>query len=269
MRSVSTDEVTLVPLHKGIDIQIRMGNQAASLPPEMQHRIEQHWNAANTINSKLFRGPVLFVSDYEVGNSFIKCTVSVSDYAHYLATFHKIIPRKFFCRSLYVSVIVLTSDNYLIFGQMGTHTSAPGQIQCIGGGVTDKHIRPDSGVDINIVAAAHEELKEELYLEANNPLHISSMRPAFFKMGGDLGTMGFIFEAHTPLPMSDVAKLYDLGVAQEIALGKTPEFCALIPIRNTSADIEEFLSTNTHSLSEHMKALFRKYGHPSRKRNFI
>ena len=207
-------------------------------------------------NSQLFRGRAVHVIDCEINSSSITCRVAMSDYAHYLATTQGAIPPANYCRSLFVSIVILTADNYMVFGKMSGQTSSPEKIQCAGGGVSDEHF--NRGGEADALAAVMQELAEEMYIDAEDKTQVSSLEPIFFKRGGEQEHTGIIYLAETFLTKGQLLKCFAQKSAKERSGGRLPEFRELVMVRKTAVDAEQFIKENQCSLADYMPSLIRE-----------
>lgn len=242
---------------EGNKIRAVFQNRNIVLPKLTVSQIEDHWKKSASAGKNLFRGEVFCVEDIQEeknGNTTIFLTKS--DYVHYLATIDKIISEKQYCKSLYTSILLTTKDNYLVFGKKAGSTSSPGQLECAGGGVSEKYIKTD-GV-ISLLENTENELGEELYLNPKNIKHITEpLSPRFLKTGGDFGTVGVFFETQTSFVRSEFEEFFSVGREKEIALGKHPEFESVVFIERTKEGARSFLEQNM-KINDYMKAVLEE-----------
>lgn len=254
-----SESIILVPI-QGAGVRVKFTYQEMILPGSIRDMVDKHWRELSLQNPSLFRGQLFTVSSWNVGNGTnVHIRVSASDYAHYLATLYAVIPRRFFCRSLHVSVIVSTIDNCLIFGRMGANTSTPGQIQCVGGGVTPDHLFPNSDCDVDIFSAVRKELAEELCTDVVMDESFISFVPYFLKYGGKLGNIGIFFKAEMPLSSNEIIDNHFDALRRSALQGEPPpEFSELIAVPTNEQNTEHFIYKYKHQLCEYIPSLLRE-----------
>lgn len=230
---------------------INLPNQVASL-------IEEHWKRSLSKEKNLFCGEVFCVESIkETENGDTTIFLTKSDYAHYLATIDRVVPEKWYCKSLYTSVILITRDRFLVFGKKAGNTSSPGQVECTGGGVSERCIETDGS--ISLLGNAKSEIEEEFYLDPNDKYHIlESFLIRFIKTGGDFGTVGIFFEARTPLLKYEFERFFSAKKEKEISLGKKPEFEELVFIQQTEGDVRSFLRQENIKRNDYMEVVLKK-----------
>jgi hypothetical protein len=235
-------------------LSVVLKKRTSALPKNIVSKIERHWSDSISGKRKLFRGSVLCAVSIEKNKSSIRINVAESDYAHYLATLDGILPKKYNCRSVYTSIILYTTDNFLVLGEMDSHNSVPGQIQCPGGGITMEDL--ENGF-FDFKSNAVKELAEEFYLDANDPAQITYFELKFLKTGGDINTIGIMFEARTNFTKNKFEEFFKKKRKEEIASRKNPEFKKLVFVYQSPAKIKHFLKNDPRSKNDYLHLLLK------------
>lgn len=177
-----------VKFEKVHNIRVVLKEGGVELPKKIRHVVEKHWESLIHSGKRYWNGPMFFLK--RIDRCDRECpvlSVAETDYAHYLAIVHRKIPEKYTRCFMYVSVLLKTSDDFFIFGEMAEHTVSPGKVLCAGGGIERRYLFPDGSFDIRGNAGG--EFKEELYLDIEDSDEVECFRPLFLKTGGD-GNIG-------------------------------------------------------------------------------
>jgi 8-oxo-dGTP pyrophosphatase MutT (NUDIX family) len=128
------------------------------LEPASEQRCADQWAAAARANPALFDGPIVLATglDWDDGRCSIRYVES--SYSKYVWMREVRTTEEPRVGSLYVSVLAVTADGYLLTGRMAPDTSTPGRIQLPGG-----NLEPNAAGLSEAVAreTAARELEEE------------------------------------------------------------------------------------------------------------
>ncbi len=232
--------------------------QRAAFPLAVQTIIDNHWADLLRTRTSLTRGSAFTIKEMIETPASIDVYVDQTDYAHYMASM--LLPeitQHFPCRVMHTAVLIHTSDNQMIFAEMGPATAAPGRLQCAGGGISLDDLLPNQMFDV--VRNAANELHEEIGLHCDDLTHVSDFKFSYLKTGGPRDFVSAIFVAHTPLTADDVCAHF---AAHNTALqqkGETPELARLVCLPIDSRAVDEFLHTATLPLDDYMPDLLRTY----------
>lgn len=142
-------------------IKLVYENRIKILPEGLKNKINIFWEECIKQNPTLFNGEDYVVEKFEENDDEIVMHVVKSDFAHYLYDERVGIKNpEYRCISPWSGVLLLTSDNYWVVGQMNKLTSFADGFQIPGGAVDKKDIK-DGKIDIN------ENLKREVKEEVN------------------------------------------------------------------------------------------------------
>src|SRR6266540_608045 len=171
--------IEIQPIKKSVNIRVS-GNKVV-LPEPLPQKIDQHWQQLVKDNPRLHNGESFTVVRVDEADDKMDIELAETDYAHYLYSHQVGGLGEFTVRIIHSATLVITSDNKMIFGAMGRHTSRPGIIQCCGGGIDHNDIT-DGVVDIEHNTV--KELAEELGLDAYDKDIVDGFSPAYLKTGG-------------------------------------------------------------------------------------
>ena len=143
-------------------INLQYTGQILNLPEELKEKIQEFWNAAVKETPTLYNGEDFAVEEVVETENEIEMRISKTNYAHYLYDERiGIDNEKNRCITPWGGILLLTNDNYWVFGEASENTSFPNGFQISGGGIDKKDI---NGINIDLVQNIKRELKEEMNL---------------------------------------------------------------------------------------------------------
>lgn len=224
------------------------------LPTAIQARIDADWQERIAKNPKLKNGEVFSVSDIKQGASSMHIELAVTNYAHYLYGQQYQNLGEYTARIIHPAAMVITTDNKLIFGAMGPHTSRPGLIQCCGGGLDFSDIVDGK---VQVEKCITRETKEELNIDPYNQDIVRRYQPAYLKTGGPTEKMTVVYLLE--LKLSSVEFLQHFARYGEALKkrGEDSEFDMLYCIERDTMSVEEFIDEHNEMLNEYMPGLLR------------
>lgn len=234
---------------------IKYSNSKIILPMTVVEKIESHWNDLINSGKSFWRGDVLTITGIKDNGDGLQIEVALTDYAHYLATLHEVIDKKYACRVAHSSVMIETLDGYLIFGEMGGDTALPNRIQCIGGGITRGDLMENS-LFINIEKNASTEMAEEIGLLVDNKKHISKFFPWSIIKSGPQDVIGIIYWAKTPMSLDDFVAHYIKFEKALIKNGDKPELLRTIHVSGKLKNKKEWLKKVERKFADHLLIIF-------------
>ena len=133
---------------------------------EIEENIKKFWNEAIIENPNLFNGENHSVESVDEKEEYIEMKVAKTNYATYLYNERIGIPDKNF-RIIHIwsGILLETTDDYFVIGEMCDTTSIPKCLQIPGGGTSDEDI---SDGELDIIFNLKRELKEELNLNLDH-----------------------------------------------------------------------------------------------------
>lgn len=147
-------------------IILKFKDREIKLPKDLKEKIEIFWKNAVKENPNLYNGKDYVVEEVTETGEKIEMTVVKTDYAHYLYDERVgIQEERYRCCSPWGGILLLTSDDYFVIGEMNNTTSIPYCLQISGGGIDIADIK-NGIIDIN--SNIKRELKEELNLNLDD-----------------------------------------------------------------------------------------------------
>ena len=142
-------------------INLEYTGQNMNLPKDLNDKIEDFWSKAIIETPTLYNGEDYSVENVTEKENEIIMKVSKTNYAHYLYDERiGIDDEKYRCICPWSGILLITNDNYWVFGQASEKTSFPNGFQISGGGIDKKDIY-NSKIDLT------QNLKRELAEEMN------------------------------------------------------------------------------------------------------
>lgn len=143
-------------------INLEYTGQNINLPKDLNDKIKIFWSKAIIETPTLYNGEDYAVEDVTEKENEIIMKVSKTNYAHYLYDERiGIDDEKYRCICPWSGILLLTNDNYWVFGQASEKTSFPNGFQISGGGIDKKDIYNSK---IDLTQNLKRELKEEMNL---------------------------------------------------------------------------------------------------------
>ncbi len=233
------------------EIETSFSTPVAPLPLSEKERalIVANWQRVNA-EGHFFNGPVLAATAIDV-NGAPGVSVSTTDYAHYLyANAH---PTATPCHIVYCAAAIVTSDNYVLFGEMNSSTSSPGQLQFVGGNV---EIAPDGSISGR--HCCEREVIEEIgaaFLEMAR-----DFRPLCIKTGGKADHVGIYYVLHVNATKVEAQAAFDAHLAQLRLAGEKPELVKVHFVELTQSAITQFFHQNSERCVDYLAPLLTDHG---------
>ncbi|TCQ96366.1 hypothetical protein EDF70_11623 [Neorhizobium sp. JUb45] len=229
------------------ELRLAFDGSSVEFPPAYSTKVEKYWAKINH-EGRFFNGPVLSASSIPNENEDSAVHMQLTDYAHYLYAAQDDV-NEFDCRAVFSAAVVLTCDNYILLGQMSSHTSAPSQIQCPGGG-----IELDSDGQLDAKLCCQREVIEELGPDFGEKLE--RYRPLCMKSGGDLSTVGIFYALRLDMTAEQAQYSFSHHRAALCAAGERPEFDCLHAVKFERRVVAEFVQTNREQVVDYLAPIF-------------
>lgn len=228
------------------DVRLELGDTSPRFPAGYRRKVDDHWHRINS-DGRFFNGPVLVASMLALDAGAPRIELMRSDYAHYLYAAQDPL-RAFPCRAVFSAAVILTSDNFLLLGQMAAHTSSPGQIQCPGGG-----IELGNGGEIDARRCCQREVAEELGdVFLRDP---AQFRPLCLKSGGELSTVGLFYALSLDLTAAQAQAAFDAHQVKQRSAGERPEFDRLHAVSFDVEAIGTFIQAHNAHVVDYLAPL--------------
>ena len=170
-----------------LNFRVVDARQEISLPEKIKSNINKLWASKLATNSHLFNGPIYSIGEIVSNNDYIDFNMYRSSYAHYLHSKSKDFIGDHICRSIAVSALLLTADNFYCLGMMSEHTSYPNVIQCPGGAIDKVDIK---GNVFDTWATVYREVQEEIGLDLEDRILNSTKESKYLITRKNLSYIG-------------------------------------------------------------------------------
>jgi hypothetical protein len=244
--------IQIKPIEK--NITIRFAGKTVALPEAIEAKITEHWQQLTQANPRLRNGEVFTVTGVEDAADGMVVQLAETNYAHYLYSHQVGDLGEYTVRIIHSSALVISSDNKLIFGAMAGHTSRPGVIQCVGGGIDHKNIH---GGIVDIEHNTANELKEELGIDPHDTSLVESFSATYLKFGGPTGKMTVVYIVRIKQAGAEFLKAYEAFAKELAEKDEEPEFDKIFTLAMDKPTVDTFIAEHTDKLDEYMTILIQ------------
>ena len=234
------------------EIVIRFSNEEVELPANLQGKIDAYWNELISSGRPYKRGEVFTVTDVKETPENIEVIVSKTDYAHYLYSQNVDPLGKHSVRIIHTAGPIITSDNNIIFGQMGPQTARAGIYQLCGGGLDNNDLQEDGTLDPthNII----QEFQEEFGVDIHDSKRAQSFAQKYLKTGGPTGKMTLIYVAQLKDTKEQFLERYKSFEKDLQVTGEMPEFENIVAFSlDDTTKLQTFLQDDRNEMDEYLR----------------
>lgn len=219
------------------------------LPEKYKNEINTNWrneklSGKSYTNDKLY---TMVSSIVTLGN--ISIFLKETSFAHYLYSKKKPINHHT-CRSVAANAVLLTSDGYLTFGKMSSHTSLSNVTKFIGGAISDSD-RVEKRIDTTKTIAR--ELKEETGIDLFNKDIVADYKPIFFLTRTNFSFINTLFLVNLRLDRSSLQSKFSKYRDALISTGAESELADLVFVKNNYDDVSQFLAAESSNRIDYMQ----------------
>lgn len=222
--------------------QLELQLSSAFLSPERREKsVRSFWQRKMMQNISLFNGTSIMLngSPFKKEEDCLTIYVFVSDFSDYL--YNEQLENG--TRNVFTSSVLLTSDNFLVFGRQNTTSSHPSEIHFIGGSFDEQDILLET---VDFESAIKREILEELPIRKGNIETCEQWIVAIT----DSGRTNIVY--HTTLNVTSEELKKNFVVSRE------NEFSELIFLKNTQKAIVEFMFSDD-KFSEYIKPIIGQF----------
>ena len=235
---------------------VHFNNKEMILPVDLQNKIKIHWEELLNNGREYFNGEVFNFKTLEQKKDNIKIILEKTNFAHFLYT--RNIERKlgkYRLRTVFASCLVLTSDNKIIFGKMGEHTSLAGRYQLVGGGLDSNDLRGDI---FDMKHSAVKELGEELGIDTRDRDIVKKIEVAYLKTGGseDVAVIYRVLLNKTSKEFLNYYKKFAKGLRIKC---EKPEFSEIVVLSQTAVAVEKFIQKNRDRMANYLPVVLDQF----------
>jgi len=158
------------------NISVTVDREEILLPASLQESINAHWDALTKERPSLVRGDIYSIKQMSLSEEELKVTLQKTDYAHFLFSQQLSEDHIYRCRGVVANGVFLTRDGYFVIGEMNAHTSTPGRLQFVAGGVEESDFQEDV---VHVLASLLRESQEEVGIDLTDSALISRITPKY------------------------------------------------------------------------------------------
>ncbi|SEN03516.1 NUDIX domain-containing protein [Lihuaxuella thermophila] len=245
-------KVTILSAPKRIQVWVK--DETVDLPLPIQEQIDHYWNTVNRDQERFTRGTIYTVSRMESNPDFLNVELVKTDYAHYLYTNRKSLPEAYACQVIYSAVMLVTQDEQVLIGEMGTDTAHPGRLQFPGGSVDPRDVY---GNRVDLRESVIRECREEIGFDLKNRQLVGSFDPKYVKLGGPFRSIAVIYKANLRLTSRELQELYAKHVQSLLSAGETPEFTSLTFVSTDPEAVRKFCREDQREKVDYLEPVLR------------
>ncbi|AUD63495.1 hypothetical protein BK010_07750 [Tenericutes bacterium MO-XQ] len=231
-----------------IKYEINLNDRYIKLPTEVNVQINLDWSTYITDNPQSFNGDLYTIEDIKYINDKLVFEVYKTKYSHFIYTKNLNFKGENLCRSIASSVLITTSDDYLVFGKMSLNTTFKNIIKLIGGAFSNEDMKQNKE---NARNCALRELKEEVGLDYNS--YKGQLSDYLIATRHNLSFINFIFLLKSKLTKSEITNLFETYKTRLINRGDYSELNSLVFVKNNKKDIINFLDNTENRLISYLK----------------
>lgn len=223
-------------------VSLCLSETEISLSEAERNTIHKYWKEAVDKKPNLFDGVVLSIKSVEKLSHEIKIELEKTRYSHmtYLMNHNNENITK--CRAVAVGGSIVTIDGYSVFGKMSNHTSFPGVIQCIGGGLSEQDI-----FDGDPVHTFLRECREEIGLTRDDIIAVDNKK--YFYIRENQSTVGICYTAKIGLTKETLLQRFEKTATDG-------EIESLVFVNETYEEMSDLLMQS--SLVDYAKVIIEK-----------
>lgn len=207
-----------IPQH----IQVLVDREELQLPYDLQQSINACWDTVAKEKPYLTRGEIFTISHMNWTEKELQITLQKTDYAHFLFSKGLSFDHPYRCRGVVANGVFLTSDGYFVIGEMNTHTSTPGRLQFVAGGIDSSDLKGDV---VDLLGSLHRESQEELGIDLTDSNLVASVIPEFIVQWQSIA---LIYQIELAIDSRQLQLHYENFESTLLGEGIAPEFSSII-----------------------------------------
>ncbi|GMK37597.1 hypothetical protein PCCS19_06510 [Paenibacillus sp. CCS19] len=205
-------------------IQVTIDSEEINLPFTFQEVINGYWESLIKQKPYLTRGVIYSVSHMSLVDAELKVTLQKTDYAHFLYSKQLSTNHIYKYRGIVANGVLLTKDGYFVIGEMNTHTSTPGRLQFIAGGIEESDIHGDV---VHIIESLSRESQEEMGIDLNSNM-VSRVTPKYIV---HWQSIALVYLIELAIDSHELKLHYDRFENRLLSNSIIPEFSSIVFVR--------------------------------------
>lgn len=241
-------------------VEVLFNKEFKDLPDSVTQAIGKNFTEVSRRKPHTRNAELFHVSEYDCempdGSPRLSCVVEESTYAHYLWTQNGNQRHPDASRQIHAGVVMVTSDNYIVFGKMSQSTVRAGIIQPPGGGIDLNDLSPCQKF-IDVRRCALREVREEVGIDLGDE-KISASPTAFFVCVDEWHKkIAVMYRAELKMSKEELMASYRNFASEIEDVGDFAEFENLIFVQSKVESIRRFIDSNSNSLSYYVADLLK------------
>lgn len=221
-------------------IQVTVNREELHLPYSLQESINTFWDSWTKEKPYLTRGDIYSISHMSLFEEELKITLQKTDYAHFLYSKQKLsADHRYKCRGVVANGVILTKDGYFVIGEMNTHTSTPGRLQFIAGGIDTSDIR---GNVVNMFENLSRESQEEIGIDLTDSNVVSEVTSKYIV---HWQSIALVYLIELIIDSHELKLHYDSFESKLLSKSIIPEFSSIVFVHANR--LSEFLKNDQRS----------------------
>ncbi|RTE09601.1 NUDIX hydrolase [Paenibacillus whitsoniae] len=220
-------------------IQVTVDREELQLPYTLQESINTYWDSLTKEKPYLTRGEIYSISHTIQFEEEMKITLQKTDYAHFLYSKQLSINHKYKCRGVVANGVILTKDGFFVIGEMNTHTSTPGRLQFVAGGIEKSDIQ---GNVVNMFENLSRETQEELGIDLTNSNVVSRVTSKYIV---HWQSIALVYLIELSIDSYELKLHYDSFESRLHSKSIIPEFSSIVFVH--ARRISEFIKNDQRS----------------------
>lgn len=214
---------------------VKKSNNKILLSKKQKERIINHFNNLVNNGETFTNGRLNTITKIYLNSSGeIVFELTETNYAHYLYSFENRKSDIPTCISIACNVILITSDDYLVFAKMSSNTNFPNKIKFIGGAIDDVDI---SGNTFDLQKCIDRELKEEIGLSVNELSCSKVHKPNYIITRNELTFFNFLHIITTDIDKKTLTNMF-YKYNSNLSIENEHELEGIITVKNTYEDLK-------------------------------
>ncbi|WP_044640348.1 NUDIX hydrolase [Risungbinella massiliensis] len=239
----------LYPLH--FPVRAFHSGTKVDLPFKLQADITSYWEEAKLTIPHMTNGTIYHVSKFTLPTATkptFTFELQETKYEHYLYSRRKLSEDSpYYCRTLFASCIMVTTDDHFVFGDLGEESFRPGYLQPVGGSLDQAD---GDGMEFQLEKTIQREVLEEIGINLQDSNLTRTIEPAYLKQNGNFG---IIYRIELNWTSKEVLQNFQhkqqLGEIDE-------EFQTILTVPRN--EIRRFLEQDTRRRVDHLHLLLQE-----------
>ena len=242
-------------VYKYKEIEFKVLKKKLELPVRYVEKVNENWKREMNAGKSYTNGKLYTMAAVNVLEDKIRVYVQETNFAHYLYS-RSIGIDENSCRSMAANALLVTSDDYIVFGIMSGSTSLANRVNFIGGAFDQTDFCNEI---VDIKNCITREVKEEVGLNLNDKETVTDVRPIAILTREKFSFANTLFLVDISLDKSELERRFTDYKQGLEAAGEKSELSELIYIGNNYTSILKFFQDENNLVIDYMHDFFDAY----------